>query len=38
MKNEKIQAPKGVREYLPPESRGFEWVRNQLISPAKIAG
>jgi histidyl-tRNA synthetase len=38
MKNEKIQAPKGVREYLPPESRGFEWVRNQLITPAKLAG
>lgn len=38
MKNEKIQAPKGVREYLPPESRGFEWVREQLISPAKLAG
>lgn len=38
MKKEKIQAPKGVREYLPPESRGFEWVRNQLISPAKLAG
>jgi histidyl-tRNA synthetase len=38
MKNEKVQAPKGVREYLPPESRGFEWVRNQLISPAKLAG
>lgn len=38
MKNEKIQAPKGVREYLPPESRGFEWVRNQLIAPVKLAG
>lgn len=38
MKNEKIQAPKGVREYLPPESRGFEWVRTQLIAPAKLAG
>jgi histidyl-tRNA synthetase len=38
MKNEKIQAPKGVREYLPPQSRGFEWVRSQLISPAKLAG
>jgi len=38
MKNEKIQAPKGVREYLPPESRGFEWVREQLIAPAKLAG
>ena len=38
MKYEKIQAPKGVREYLPPESQAFEWVRQQLISPAKLAG
>ena len=38
MKFEKIQAPKGVREYLPPESRSFEWVREQLIAPAKDAG
>ena len=38
MKFEKIQAPKGVREYLPPESRSFEWVREQLIAPAKMAG
>ena len=38
MKFEKIQAPKGVREYLPPESQSFEWVREQLISPAKNAG
>lgn len=38
MKFEKIQAPKGVREYLPPESTSFEWVREQLISPAKRAG
>ena len=38
MKNEKLQAPKGVREYLPPESQAFEWVRSQLISPAKRAG
>jgi histidyl-tRNA synthetase len=38
MKFEKIAAPKGVREYLPPESRAFEWVREQLISPAKRAG
>lgn len=38
MKNEKIQAPKGVREYLPPESRAFEWVRAQLIEPAKNSG
>lgn len=36
--NDKLQAPKGVREYLPPESQGFEWVREQLISPAKLAG
>ena len=38
MKFEKIAAPKGVREYLPPESQAFEWVREQLISPAKLAG
>jgi histidyl-tRNA synthetase len=38
MKFEKIQAPKGVREYLPPESQSFEWVRDQLIAPAKVAG
>ena len=38
MKFEKIAAPKGVREYLPPESQAFEWVREQLISPAKRAG
>ncbi len=38
MKNEKIAAPKGVREYLPPESSAFEWVRSTLIGPAKSAG
>jgi histidyl-tRNA synthetase len=38
MKFEKINAPKGVREYLPPESSAFEWVRSQLIAPAKLAG
>jgi histidyl-tRNA synthetase len=38
MKFEKINAPKGVREYLPPESSSFEWVRSQLIAPAKLAG
>ncbi|MEY4973067.1 MAG: hypothetical protein RL399_1024 [Actinomycetota bacterium] len=38
MKFEKIAAPKGVREYLPPESQAFEWVREQLITPAKRAG
>ena len=38
MKYEKIQAPKGVSEYAPPLSAAFEWVREQLISPAKLAG
>jgi histidyl-tRNA synthetase len=38
MKFEKLAAPKGVREYLPPESQAFEWVREQLITPAKRAG
>ena len=38
MKFEKIPAPKGVREYLPPESSAFEWVREQLLAPAKAAG
>jgi histidyl-tRNA synthetase len=38
MKYEKIQAPKGVREYLPPESSAFEWVRENLIAPAKASG
>ena len=38
MKYEKLQAPKGVREYLPPESSAFEWVRENLIAPAKASG
>ena len=38
MKYEKLQAPKGVREYLPPESSAFEWVRENLITPAKNSG
>jgi histidyl-tRNA synthetase len=38
MKFEKLAAPKGVREYLPPESQAFEWVRAQLVDPAKRAG
>jgi histidyl-tRNA synthetase len=38
MKYEKIQAPKGVSEYVPPASAAFEWVRENLISPAKLAG
>jgi histidyl-tRNA synthetase len=38
MKYEKIQAPKGVSEYAPPLSAAFEWVRESLITPAKLAG
>ncbi len=38
MKKEKIQAPKGVSEYVPPQSREFEWVRESLIAPARLAG
>lgn len=38
MKYEQLQAPKGVREYLPPESSAFEWVRENLIAPAKNSG
>ena len=38
MKREKIMAPKGVSEYLPPRSASFEWVREKLINPAKLAG
>jgi histidyl-tRNA synthetase len=38
MKYEKLQAPKGVREYLPPESSAFEWVRENLIAPARASG
>ena len=38
MNYEKIQAPKGVSEYAPPLSAAFEWVRDSLIAPAKLAG
>jgi histidyl-tRNA synthetase len=38
MKYEKIQAPKGISEYGPPMSAAFEWVRESLIAPAKLAG
>ncbi len=38
MKYEKIQAPKGVSEYAPPLSSAFEWVRESLIAPTKLAG
>ncbi len=38
MKRERINAPKGVSEYVPPRSASFEWVRDHLIAPAKAAG
>ena len=34
----KIQAPKGVHEFVPPESGAFEYVRTTLIDSAKGAG
>ena len=33
-----INAPKGVREYLPPESAAFLAVRDALSAPAVAAG
>ena len=38
MSKQKIQAPKGVSEYTPPRSAAFEFVREALISPARLAG
>ena len=37
-KKNQIQAPKGVSEYVPPQSRKFESVRGALLAPAKSAG
>lgn len=34
----KLQAPKGVAEYLPPESAEFLAVREALLRPAELAG
>jgi histidyl-tRNA synthetase len=34
----KFQAPKGVSEYFPPNSDQFEFVRDNLINSAKLAG
>jgi histidyl-tRNA synthetase len=34
----KFQAPKGVSEYFPPNSASFEYVRDQLLRSAKLAG
>ncbi len=38
MAGQKIQAPKGVSEYVPPRSAAFEFVRDSLIEPASKAG
>ena len=38
MAGQKIAAPKGVSEYVPDRSVAFEFVRENLISPAKRAG
>ena len=38
MAGQKIQAPKGVSEYVPPRSAAFEFVRKALIEPARKAG
>ena len=37
-KKNQIQAPKGVSEYVPPQSRKFESVREALLKPARNAG
>jgi histidyl-tRNA synthetase len=37
-KANQIQAPKGVSEYVPQQSRKFESVRQALLEPAKSAG
>lgn len=38
MARARIQAPKGVSEYVPPRSKLFEFVRESLIAPARLAG
>jgi len=38
MVRKKLQAPKGVSEYVPPRSAAFEFVREALINPARLAG
>jgi histidyl-tRNA synthetase len=38
MAGQKISAPKGVSEYFPTRSSAFEFVRESLIAPAKLAG
>ena len=38
MAGQKISAPKGVSEYVPDRSAAFEFVRDNLVAPAKRAG
>ncbi len=38
MSGQKISAPKGVSEYVPNRSSAFEFVRENLVAPAKRAG
>ena len=38
MAGQKVSAPKGVSEYVPSRSSAFEFVRDSLIAPAKLAG
>jgi len=38
MAGQKLQAPKGVSEYVPPRSESFEFIRESLINPARLAG
>ena len=38
MAGQKISAPKGVSEYVPNRSAAFEFVRENLVAPAKRAG
>ena len=38
MTGQKISAPKGVSEYVPDRSAAFEFVRENLVAPAKRAG
>jgi histidyl-tRNA synthetase len=38
MSQQRITAPKGVSEYTPPRSSSFEFVRESLIAPARLAG
>lgn len=37
-KRNQIQAPKGVSEYVPPQSRKFEFIREALLAPARRSG